>query len=61
MCTRLLVIAAMMYAAVEIIYNYDTIAEIVNELNTNVSSPSQKNDCQIRDTRRRGGDGGERN
>ena len=60
MCTRLIVVAAMMYAAVEIIYNYDAIMEIVNELNTNDSSPSQKNDCQIRDTRRRGGSGGER-
>lgn len=58
MCNRLLAVLALAYAAVEIIYNYDSLVELANELNSNDSLPSQKNECGILSTRsRRGGDG----
>ena len=57
MCNRFLTVLALAYVAVEIIYNYDALAEIAIELNLNDSLSSQKNDCKIRATRsRRDGD-----
>lgn len=38
MCGRLLFVAGLLYATIEIIYNYDALADLAEELKSNDSS-----------------------